>query len=328
MATVAVCWIVSNVYADGPAFSPPHGMLQVEVIDNKIVGKQGQNDFKDRVTVNADGYTILYHAEGEGQKTNKDETLLGGIADRTVVSLGGPIGHCNPSWSIAAATSESKVVFADDPGFITAGGPFDSFPIDHLLRAHFVGELRYFTEESTAWTRPVSGEQLRVFDTTCWDEPFDDDQISKGGTGRVPAGSLEAIYDAGSDSLDEAINLQIRPDGSQIHAHLGYELSIPDGDDDPTNNTAAPEHAAYMIELRLSVVNIGTAFDPPDSSDPVIEDSDPIFFIFNNQLSTVLDDPSDPFSSEFGRAVTAAMQLPEPSTVGDGDRFVWNDDRS
>lgn len=312
VATVALCLIVTGVRADGPSFGPPHGMLKVEVIDNKIVGNSGQLSFEDRVTFDADGHSILYHAEGEGQKTNEEETLLGGIADRTVKAINPTTG----AWiDIGAATPSSTVIFADDPGFISSGGPFDSFPAEYLLRATFSGALRYFTEDSVAWTRPVSGEQLRVFDMTLRDDPFEDDKIETGGTGRVPAGFLEAIYDAGSDDLDRPINLQIRPDSSQIHAHLGYELSIPDGDDDPTNNPLAPAKAAYMIELRLSAINIGSAFDPPDSEDPVIEDSDPIFFIFNNQLSTVLGDPSDPFSSDFGRAISAAMELPEPSTA-------------
>ena len=170
-------------------------------------------------------------------------------------------------------------------------------PNNHLLQASYFNSLQYFASGATAWTAPVSGEELEVFDLNNEDETLED-----GG----PMEDLKVVLDATGSGKQGTINIAIRGAGfSVIHSHLGYTLRVPDGDDDLANNPVAPAVGAYMIEMRLSALEeIGsgdmTAFQESD-----YQDSDSIFLIFNNQL----DD------TDFAAAVSAAEALPEPSTA-------------
>ncbi len=257
--------------ADNPRYSIPHGMLRVEVEDSKIVVNSGEADLEDQVTFNAAGQSIMAHNVG-----NAEAQIMGGIAERD--------GSTNPSNPIPA-TSTTALLLADDPGFATE----PSLPGRYQLSANYFNALRFFPEGGGAWTQPVSGEELKVFDlngANSSNGPPADlvvnfTQDSKGRLGKINIGD--------TDLIDDIITGEETVVG--IHGHVGYLLSRPlDG--------GIPTRGAYMIELTVSGQSL-------DGSGPVLQDSDPIFIVFNNQLDEI----------GFGAAVSAAEALPEPSTA-------------
>jgi len=260
---------------DGPFFQPPHALLQVEVdAGGKVFTQHGIADFSDaNITFNALGNTILKHNVGGTSFSGGGFKIYpGGIAERD--------GN-NP---LNPATAASTKLLADDPGFFVDGG---ILPANYTLRVNFFNSLRYFAPGGSAWTAPISGEQLRVFDLE-----NDDDA---GG----PTGDLQLLINGGTSGLLGTINIDNTDPlpaplfSSGVHGHLGYELSRP-------SDNGVPAVGAYMMELTLSIVPT-----PGNTGGPVFRDSDPIFVVFNNQLS----------STNFGLAVTAAEALPEPSTA-------------
>ena len=97
-----------------------------------------------------------------------------------------------------------------------------------------------------------------------------------------------------TSGLRGAINIGVAPGvGEEVHGHLGYALALND-------NSAPPTVGAYMLELTLSALDVSDV-----QTGPQLADSDPIFVIFNNQLST----------EGSAVAVGAAEALPEPSTA-------------
>ncbi len=294
---IAAAWLAlaaaAPVWADDPAFDPPHGMIAVEVLNsnNQLVAVNGAGSFAPLpdgttfFTRNAGGNFILTNALGG---TLGSDELLGGIANRTLRPPGG-------SGPLPPATPTSTVLITDDPGFITSVGTIDpeidSFPIGYLMSINFMNSLMFY--DGVTWTEPVSGERLRAFDLNGVDDPAAD-------LGRPPS-DLEATYTGTSSGVLGTMNLGIRTGTfSVIHSHYGYELTREDG--------GIPAVGAYMIEISLS------GEDVFDTGGPTLLDSDPIFILFNNQLDTTDPDGDGPMLSEFQQAVAAAEQLPEPST--------------
>lgn len=273
MAIAAFCQQPSR--ADGPQFQPPHGMLVVEFDeDNKLFSNSGAAGFAynptdpasvNRITVNTTGNTILKHDLG-------GEGILGGIAER------------DGELFTQAATADSTVLWADDPGFAVGGGVF---PPNTLISVNFHNSLQYYDPAVDAWMAPPGDEQIRVFQWIPGDQ-----------TGANDA-DLEVILDTNGVGRVGRVNLDVTKSpptpGSAMpgfHAHVGYELSRP-------GDGGVPAFGAYMMEISLSARQF------PDMGGPSYTDSDSIFVVFNNQL-----DPTD-----FESAVSAAEVLPEPTAA-------------
>ncbi len=269
-SSIGACLLTATVaMADDPAFSPPHGLIQVEVnAANKLVITNGVGDLTGKLSTNAVGQTIVRHNVGGFSTGTPFGTVLGGIAERD--------GNA-PSSTLASSTSTK--LLADDPGYIAEAS---GLPANYLLSANFYNALRYHDGTSGGtWTQPVSDTQLNALDLT----GADDTVATTGG----PAGDLETIYTATSSGLLGTTNLDVSGANGSLHAHLGYMLSRTGG--------GIPEVGAYMIEVGLSAREVGGA--------GAVLDSDPIFIVFNNQLST----------SQYNNAAFAAIALPEPTTA-------------
>lgn len=267
--SIASIGIAGLAQADPFQWSAPHGMLRVEVDNNnKIFSNTGLFGFENQVSTNAVGQTVLAHNVRQFD-SDLGLTPLGGIADR------GALPDANNIAGIAA-TANSTLLVTDDPGFLS-----ESLPEDQLMRVNFHNSLRFFN--GTSWTSPQNGEELTVFDLSGSDET--------GG----PGANLQVVLTGSGSDLQGTINIGVSPGGGEeIHGHLGYALERGDGSNLP------PTVGAYMMELTLSALDVsvgGTGLQ--------LQDSDPIFVIFNNQLD----------GSGFDAAVAGAQALPEPSTI-------------
>ncbi len=310
--TAALVWAnaAHTARGDDPLWGPPHGMFFVDVVDDKIVSQFGAVDFKppqepDDPQVfffNDAGNTILAHNLG-GQIINPDPDpptpILGGIAERTLIDPSLSLSNQPlPKGQMPAATAESTVLMADDPGFMSDATPFPGnvlFPSGYRLTASFHGSLMFFDPDIMAWTQPT-GEKLSVIDHTGKDETVTD------GNGENPTVD-PLVLDATTSGLVGTVNLGISPPGSSIHSHLVYELRREDG--------AAPARGAYMIELTLSAEQV---FVFEEGVGPILEDSDPLFILFNNRLD---QDPVIGDIGEFADAIEQAKSatVPEPTTA-------------
>ena len=109
---------------------------------------------------------------------------------------------------------------------------------------------------------------------------------------------LELALDASTADVLGRINLDTKTSTfSNIHSHLAYELTRPDGDGNPT---LIPSKGAYMVELFLSGDEAG--------GPGVVGDSDPLFIAFDHQA-----DAAAP-GSAYANAVATAEALPEPTS--------------
>ncbi len=270
IAAGVMAWSGSAALADPPLFAPPHGLMVVEIDENnQLFSNSATGEFdSSMIHVNAAGQTILAHNKG-GFLTGPVRIFPGGIAERDGDSPTDP------------ATTSSKKLLADDPGIFADGGVFPA--PDYVVSMNFHNALRFF--DGVAWTQPVNGEELRIFDLTNNDDtngpPADLELVMTGET----SGLLGTVNIGRTGTAVAPINV------TGIHGHLGYELSRPDD--------GVPAVGAYMIELTIS------ATEDPSAGSPVLGDSDPIFVVFNNQLNT----------ADYGQAVSAAQALPEPSTA-------------
>lgn len=295
--------------ADNPLWGPPHGMFFVDVLDDKIVSQFGAVDFgppqsPDDPQVfffNDVGNTILAHNLG-GQIINlppdPPTPVLGGIAERALVDPTQPITNQPVSKSqLPPAVTASTVLLADDPGFLSDATPFpgnEIFPGGYRLTASFHGQLMWFDPDAMAWTHPAN-EQLSVVDHTGKDETVIDEH------GQNPVND-PIVIDGTQTGLRGAWNVGVSPPGGSIHSHPVYELRRQDG--------SAPARGAYLIKLILSAEQI----DFEDGVGPILEDSDPLFILFNNRLD---QDPLIGDIGEFAAAINQAKSatVPEPATA-------------
>ena len=261
---------------DGPFYAPPHAMLFVEIDENnKLFSNSGVNFDASKFTTNALGHTILKHDKGGVDINTTPFTVYpGGIAER------------DGDAPLTPATTASTKKLADDPGFNMAPNVLPG--VGYIFAATYHNALRYF--DGSEWSTPINGEQIRIFDL----DPDD----SSGDV--VPHADLELFLTQDTSGPIGTINITQSKEGGQpgsvtgVHGHVGYELSQPDGQ--------IPAFGAYMIELTVS------ATQTPAAGGPIVEDSNPIFVIFDNQ--------SDEINGDFyDNAVTAAEQLPEPSSA-------------
>ena len=273
---------VANAIAegDGPLAGSPHGMFAVWVDENqKLFSRDGSGDFDDKDDpLDRSFFTKNLSGHTILMHSLVGDTGLGGIVERN-------------GWAdkFTPATESTTHLLTDDPGFFIEANVFPG--VDYLFSVNFHNALRYFAPGATQWSDPLNHEELVIRDINETD-----------GSGQE--GSLVVTVTEDTSDLVGTINISETPGGvfgvGSIHGHLAYELSRPDGQ--------RPPDGAYMLELTLSGRDISGADRPP------LVDSDPIFVIFNNRLSTDLDDPMDPRSSAFGRAAAAAEALPEPTT--------------
>ena len=268
-----------TAHADAPQFQPPHGMLRVELDDNdKLFADSGAAMFDDPsfFTTNVLGQTILRHNLG-------GDNVIGGIAEVDGDSFNDPEADEVP------ATPASTRLLTDEPGFLIGG---EGFPADIRVSVNLHNNLQYFAPGGTHWTDPPNGERILVKDLIGGDNTVADTDPPE------LIQDLEVLITEDTFGALGTISLDISQPPQfpgfpppLVHAHVGYELSRPDAD-----TGGIPAMGAYMIELTLS----GKEFPGPGGLE--LEDSQPIFVVFNNQLD----------EAGYNAAVTAAEAISQP----------------
>ena len=288
----------AGVWADIPEFVPePHGMLSVRIDENdKIFSNSGAANFSlaetgiDRFTANERGQTILWH--DLGAEFGDGTVILGGLAERD----GESVFNQDP------ATRDTTLLRADDPGYFIGAG---AFPERIRLSLNLHNSLRYFGPGATHWTAPPNGETLRVYDLTNKDNTVADNEPDELRQDLEVFITGESLGKLGTISLATTGRAPFPGQPAPgIHAHVGYELSQPD--------EQRPAFGAYMIELTLS----GREYPGPEGV--VLEDSDPIFVVFDNQSNEHSEDL-------FEDAVAAAEALPMPGDANGDSRVDASD---
>ena len=152
----------------------------------------------------------------------------------------------------------------------------------------------YYNPATGEITAPPNGEQIRVFDLNEVEglafreqDPVILNSTTEGLIGSLIQGTVEVDPGSGPGPEDDSID--------PSHGHLGYELTIPD-------STDPPARGAYLFHVTLSALDVSGG---ADGSAVAYEDSDPIYFLFGQDLP----------GSVFGNAIAAVEELPEPSTL-------------
>ena len=266
VAIGALGFFAGAAWAEGPQFMPPHGMFKVEVDPNtnKIFSNKGVGIFSTgAIFFNQDGHTIL--AQNHRVPISDPPELNIGIREDDGTGV---------SPTAVRPAANSALVRTDDPGFRSFIDEPTSFPDGYTLSVNLHNSLRFWN--GAGWGTPLNGEQLEVAD------PNDLDDFNN------PVARV--TYTESTSGEIGTIPLQeTELPNFPIHNHLFYALSRADN--------GMPNMGAYMIELNLE------AQQTFGSGGPVLQDSDPLFIIFNNGLD----------AGGFSAAVSGAV--PEPSTA-------------